>query len=378
MRGSAHRSGRRAESSAAGSVVVVRSSLSRGAFPGRGGRLDLAPRSEFARVQRARILAAMVRVVAEEGAGAVTVSRVVQRAGVSRRTFYELFASCEDCFLAVFENTIERARGVVSDAVANASSVVWREQIRVGLGALLEFFDEEPTLGVLLVVDALGAGPRALERRARVLDELAGIVDRGRDGKAGGNRHRRPLSTASTASSVSSSPLTGEGVVGAVFSVVHARMVQHDRRPLIELLSPLMGMIVLPYQGRAIAAKELASPAPKRSRRRPRRGSTIPQHPRNGHARWSPLDPLDGLDMRLTSRTLLVLCAIASEPGASNRQIADSAGVHDQGQISKLLGRLAKLGLIHNSGNGQPRGEPNAWTLTTRGAEIHQALTTSR
>jgi DNA-binding MarR family transcriptional regulator len=78
--------------------------------------------------------------------------------------------------------------------------------------------------------------------------------------------------------------------------------------------------------------------------------------------------------MRLTYRTLMVLSAIAADPGASNRQIAQAAGVHDQGQISKLLGRLEKLGLIHNSGNGQPRGEPNAWTLAPRGQEVAQAL----
>jgi DNA-binding MarR family transcriptional regulator len=78
--------------------------------------------------------------------------------------------------------------------------------------------------------------------------------------------------------------------------------------------------------------------------------------------------------MRLTHRTLLVLAAIAAAPGASNRQIADAAGIHDQGQISKLLNRLERIGLIHNTGQGQPRGEPNAWTLTPRGHEVEAAL----
>jgi DNA-binding MarR family transcriptional regulator len=78
--------------------------------------------------------------------------------------------------------------------------------------------------------------------------------------------------------------------------------------------------------------------------------------------------------MRLTYRTLVVLSAIATHPHASNRKIAETAGVHDQGQISKLLARLEKLGLIHNSGNGQAHGEPNAWTLTARGHEIENTL----
>jgi len=82
--------------------------------------------------------------------------------------------------------------------------------------------------------------------------------------------------------------------------------------------------------------------------------------------------------MRLTYRTLRVLSVIAAEPGASNRRVGEGAGIRDQGQISKLLGRLSKLGLIHNSGAGQPKGESNAWRLTARGQQVQRALGTER
>ena len=55
------------------------------------------------------------------------------------------------------------------------------------------------------------------------------------------------------------------------------------------------------------------------------------------------------------------------EPGISNRVVAERAGVTDQGQISKLLARLERLGLAFNSGNGHAKGEANAWTLTAAG-----------
>ena len=80
-------------------------------------------------------------------------------------------------------------------------------------------------------------------------------------------------------------------------------------------------------------------------------------------------DPLRDLEMRLTYRTVRALLAIAEDPGASNRQVADAAGVTDQGQISKLLARLGHLGLIENRAGREP-GEPNAWILTERGQEI--------
>ena len=67
-----------------------------------------------------------------------------------------------------------------------------------------------------------------------------------------------------------------------------------------------------------------------------------------------------------------VLGAIAEHPGASNREIAERAGIVDQGQISKLLGRLAKLDLVVNRGEGQERGASNAWHLTGRGTQVER------
>jgi AcrR family transcriptional regulator len=336
-----------------------------------------SPREGAARVsdvQRARILAAMVNVVAEHGVSAATVSRVVARAGVSRRTFYEQFSGCEECFLAVFEDATARARRIVSDAASSAPPA-WRERIRAGLSALLVFFEEEPALGRLLVVDALGAGPLVLDRRTRVLQGLAEILDWGHSEAKRGRK---------TPASPSPPELTAEGLVGAVFSVIHARMLEAGDRagangskrsgsrrapaPLSALLNPLMGMIVLPYLGAAAAQRELARPVPKLPRERA--GAGTRERPSG--------DPLVGLNMRLTYRTLVVLSAVATDPGASNRRIADHAGIHDQGQISKLLTRLQRLGLIDNTGHGQSHGEPNAWTLTPRGAEVQHALATDR
>ena len=77
--------------------------------------------------------------------------------------------------------------------------------------------------------------------------------------------------------------------------------------------------------------------------------------------------------MRLTYRTVRVLVVIGERPGASNREIADLSGVADQGQISKLLARLARLELVENTGEGQEKGGPNAWRLTPRGARVERA-----
>ncbi|HEY2141258.1 MAG TPA: helix-turn-helix domain-containing protein, partial [Solirubrobacteraceae bacterium] len=156
--------------------------------------------------------------------------------------------------------------------------------------------------------------------------------------------------------------LTGEGVLGGTIGVIHSRLLLEEPAPLLGLVSQLTSMIVLPYLGPSSACRELERAAPQTDR------------DLAGASRRR--DPLDGLEMRVTYRTLCVLGVLATEPGVSNRMVADAAGISDQGQVSKLLSRLERLGLISNTGHGQPSGEPNAWRLTTRGQEIHDATTT--
>jgi AcrR family transcriptional regulator len=313
--------------------------------------------TRVAEIQRQRLLAAMAVVAGERGAANASVAHVVSRAGVSRRTFYELFEDREACFLAAFDQAVAQAAETVLPAYEGQARPLsrtphrggqagWRERVRTGLAALLQFLDAEPGMARLVVVEALGAGPRALEHRARVLAALIAAVDEGRSAMS---RTRPPKEPP---------PLTAEGVVGAVFAVIHARIVQNaGRQPLSALLGELMGVIVLPYLGPSSAQKELQRPAP------PLQTKTRPHR-----------DPLEGLRMRLTYRTLRALAAVAAHPGASNRRLAEAAGIVDQGQASKLLTRLEDLGLIENTGEGHAKGARNAWVLTPRGEQVAQSM----
>jgi AcrR family transcriptional regulator/DNA-binding MarR family transcriptional regulator len=309
------------------------------------GRRDLE-RERVAEIQRERMLSAMVELTRELGADRVTVAHVVTRAGVSRRTFYELFADREECLLAALEQAIALVAAVVVPAYRGERG--WSERIRAALTAMLEVFDQAPDTAALCVVDALGAGPRALARRAEVVGKLVDAVDRGRrEARAPWAAQDEPVATR----------IVAEGVVGAVLGVLHARLLAPNPKSLMSLRGQLMSMIVLPYLGPPAAAVELTRPAPRVRR-----------------AKSAREDPLRGLNMRLTYRTIRVLAAIGAGAGLSNRQVARAAGVDDQGQISKLLQRLEGLGLIHNTGAGLSRGEANAWLLTARGAELEQAV----
>ncbi len=298
-----------------------------------------AVRAQLADLQRARLLTAMFDIATERGAANVTVAHVVERSGVSRRTFYEQFTDREDCFLAAFE----QALGFASECVLPAyeSQETWRERVRAALSALLVFLDEEPVVGRLLIVESLSGAAGTLERRRQAIARITSAIDGGRE----------------EAKTALPPPLTAEGIVGGVLSVIHARLVEADARPLVELLNPLMSMIVLPYLGAAVARRELDRPVPK-------------SQGRSGQGEPLLSDPFKDAGMRLTYRTVRVLMAIVDNPGASNRTIGESAGMADQGQISKLLSRLQRIGLVSNTGLGPGQGAPNAWALTEKGRQV--------
>jgi AcrR family transcriptional regulator len=178
---------------------------------------------------RGRLLSATFALVGERGYEGVTARSVAERAGVSNRTFYECFSDREDCFLAAFNHALD---GLESEArVGWESEPGWSARVRAGLAGLLRALDREPAVRRLVFVEALGAGPRVLARRARVLEGLAVLVDGGRDNALAPSR--LPA-------------LVAEGVVGATFGVIHARLLELRPEPLVGLLGQLMATIVLP------------------------------------------------------------------------------------------------------------------------------------
>ncbi len=303
---------------------------------------------QIVEIQRSRLLAAAVIAVDELGYADTTVADITSRARVSRRTFYELFKNREECLAAVLEDVVALIEGDV--AAAGLDGLAWRERVRGGLWAILSFLDREPALARVCVVQTLRGGMEVLERREELMARLAAVVDEGRHegARAGG-----------------CTQLTAEGIVGAALTIVYARLLRGERKPLTGLLGELMGMIVLPYMGAAAARREQARTVPKRAKRASAGPAAV-----SGAVG----DPLEGVSMRVTYRTARVLEGVEDCPGASNRQVAERAGIHDPGQVSKLLARLERLGLLANTGEGHAKGEPNAWELTPKGRRVAQRL----
>jgi AcrR family transcriptional regulator len=130
-----------------------------------------APRAVVAESQRERLLVAMADATAAKGYANVAVADVIERAGVSRRSFYEHFANKEECFLAAYDAGVEvllRAIGEAEDAAGGALAGA-----RAGTEVYLQLLADNPAFARTFLIEVLGAGPAALERRDAVHERFA-------------------------------------------------------------------------------------------------------------------------------------------------------------------------------------------------------------
>ncbi len=138
------------------------------------GRSALS-RQEVDRSQRERILWAMAETMAEKGYGATSVADVLRAAGVSRKTFYEQFASKADCFMSAFE---EAANVVFGPAFAQDSTAGEPlERFARGLRLYLDGLAAQPAFARMFMVEVYAAAPEVGRRRALLLDAYTAVIN---------------------------------------------------------------------------------------------------------------------------------------------------------------------------------------------------------
>ncbi|HYI99573.1 MAG TPA: TetR/AcrR family transcriptional regulator [Thermoleophilaceae bacterium] len=143
------------------------------------------PRAVVHEVQRGRLLDAMADVIAEEGYLATTVHKVLIRARISRRTYYELFKDKEDCFLVAYDEIAEQVIETAKAACRDADTTPER-RIEAGVRSILELTEREPNVSRMFIVEVLAAGNSARESRSRTMERLTelvagALIDRGDD-----------------------------------------------------------------------------------------------------------------------------------------------------------------------------------------------------
>lgn len=200
-------------------------------------------REQVAHSQRLRLLSSAIAVAGTEGYAAMTVSAVIARANVSRKTFYEQFADREHCFLSAYELVVGRALAGIRAASGNHDAQ-WPERVRAAIGWALHALAAHPAEARVAFVEVLAAGPRALGLRDRALRELTPLFAPGFDVALPG------------ASIPTSMPLA---ISGTFSELIGLQVRRGDATQLPRLLPELLYCALAPFLGPVAAAEAVAA-----------------------------------------------------------------------------------------------------------------------
>lgn len=190
--------------------------------------------------QRARLEAAVVEVAAAKGYEATTVGDVLERAGVGRETFYELFADKRDCMLAAHAHLVDELEARVR--VAYLGTAPWPRRVREAVATALGFFAERPPVARFMLVELFAVGPPARERFQQGFNRFVALLDEGLDEGLVNGGPVRPTSLA----------------VGAVAARTYEEVVVGRAAELPRLVPELTYELLVPFVGEA-AAEEAAA-----------------------------------------------------------------------------------------------------------------------
>jgi AcrR family transcriptional regulator len=188
-----------------------------------------APRAVVAESQRERLLVAMADATATKGYANVAVADVIERAGVSRRSFYEQFSNKEECFLAAYDAGVEGLLEAIAEAEDEAAGGGLLAGARAGTAVYLELLADNPAFARTFLVEVLGAGAAALARRDAVHERFARRM---------GEAHAALAAT--VGGLPEPAPYIFRAAVGAIHELVTQRLLEEGPAALPALLEPIL------------------------------------------------------------------------------------------------------------------------------------------
>jgi AcrR family transcriptional regulator len=196
------------------------------------------PREQVAAYQRERLFKAMVECVYEQGYVASTISELVSRARISRRSFYEHFDNKDECLLATYDTVLERLVRRLQGAAAQGTNSEWPEQLEALVRGLFDAAGDRPDAARLVCVEMGAAGPAGVQRWAEGAERLQRFIVEGFAQAPGPGTVPDPVARA---------------IVGALRKILHTRVVRGARSSkslkadLAELVPDLLGWVACYY-----------------------------------------------------------------------------------------------------------------------------------
>jgi AcrR family transcriptional regulator len=128
-------------------------------------------------LQRQRLLDAAAAEFAERGYAAASAASIARRAGMSKATYYAHFANKLACMLALVDRANEVVAGAMAAAARSAGTIDAAARLHAGTRAYLAAIAEHPDVARALLVEIVGAGPKAMAKRDMGMQLFAAILD---------------------------------------------------------------------------------------------------------------------------------------------------------------------------------------------------------
>jgi AcrR family transcriptional regulator len=286
--------------------------------------------------QRARLVAAMGELVAELGSTTIGVHHVCQRAGISRRTFYDLYEDRDGCLVETLDAAYGQLLTHIAEAVADAGEE-WEDRTVAATQALLVALEADRVLAHLCLMPAAGGHRDALTLRRAAISRIVALL------------------TGAPVPALPCEPVLA-GALGGVWELALRSLTDEPEASIEQLAGAAIYLMLAPFAGRRQAASRAAG-----------RGSTVAYV-----TRWRPTvaGEADDRGLLVTELTADTLRFLARNPGAANVEISRALDVRHESQMSRHLVRLERAGMVER----RKEGRTNAWRLTARGEEAARSL----
>jgi AcrR family transcriptional regulator len=183
-------------------------------------------------LQRRRLLEAAASEFAHRGYAAASSESISRRAGMSKATFYEHFANKEDCIIALFDSAAQVTLEAMAGAARQAGPDDAVARMKAATRAFLASLAEHPEFAQTLLVEIIGAGPKAAHRRDQIMQGFSDVLDAENASAA-----KRGLIARFA------SPYDSFAIVGAITELV-SRQVRRGEPPDVMELAPVIDRLI--------------------------------------------------------------------------------------------------------------------------------------
>jgi AcrR family transcriptional regulator len=189
---------------------------------------------------RLRLELAMIEAIGENGYHTTRVADVTERAGVSSRTFYEVFSNKEECFLATYDQISAAVIRRLEQAYRDADG--WPGSAEAAIRALFEAAIENPAAARLSLLEINAVGPAGIQRREASIAHYQDFIRDALRLEPG----QEPLPDAVL-----------KAVIGGLIRVLHDRVLRGQRTKMLALVPDLVTWATSYHPSPPLAAAEL-------------------------------------------------------------------------------------------------------------------------